>query len=51
MSLAKKSIRVNTMGVPVNPSEIMVSGDMNYFKVAGLLPLNFTTDSRPTAEN
>lgn len=51
MSLAHKSIRVNVMGVPVNPSEIMVSGDMNYLKVAGLLPLNFTTDSKPKAEN
>jgi CarboxypepD_reg-like domain/TonB-dependent Receptor Plug Domain/MG2 domain len=32
---------VNAQGIPLNPEEVVASGDMDYLKVSGLLPLNY----------
>lgn len=41
MQFRNQKVQVNTEGIPINPEDMVISGDMNYLKFAGILPLNY----------
>jgi hypothetical protein len=41
----KGFLLVDNNGVPLNPNDLVVSGDMDYLKVSGMLPLNYDPSS------
>ena len=41
MQVKGNYMHVSNLGVPTNPQDIVVSGDMDYLKVAGLLPIDY----------
>ena len=44
VTLNKGYVIVNKNGVPKNPEDVVVSGDMSSYRVAGMLPLDYKPD-------
>ncbi len=45
MQVRGNNVHVNKEGVPLNPQDIVVSGDMDYLKVSGMLPSDYDAKS------
>jgi hypothetical protein len=45
MQVRGNNVHVNMEGVPLNPYDIVVSGDMDYLKVSGMLPSDYDPKS------
>ncbi|WP_255037535.1 carboxypeptidase-like regulatory domain-containing protein [Lacihabitans soyangensis] len=45
MQVRGNNVHVNKEGVPLNPQDIVVSGDMDYLKVSGMLPSDYDPKS------
>jgi hypothetical protein len=45
MQVRGNNVHVNMEGVPLNPHDIVVSGDMDYLKVSGMLPSDYDPKS------
>lgn len=45
MQVRGNNVYVNKEGVPLNPQDILVSGDMDYLKVSGMLPTDYDPKS------
>lgn len=45
LTAAKGMVQVDLQGVPTNSQDILVSGDMDYLKVAGMLPIDYDPKS------
>lgn len=41
LEVAKNTVKVNREGNPLNPADLVISGDMNADRVARMLPLNY----------